>query len=150
MITRGNRIIGRRLLFATLAFCIGGGLNAAAAEHPCGDVSVEIVAAPVPGGTGQNRCGSAWTTCGSLELTVTDDQVTNVKRSVSVQQKDGQYGPFVETEDCGKTFGACAWDGPPKIVRNGNVTIITETLRNWAKRDEVGTWKQAKLDAYCQ
>jgi len=141
--------VGRRLLLLTLAFSVAGSFGVAAAEHMCGSVNVDVVDAPVAGGSDSNRCGSAWTTCGTLTLTVLNEPVTKVRRYVSERQRDGEFGPAVETNDCAKTFGACAWEGSPKVVRSGDSTTITQTLNNWTKKEEHGTWKRATIYAYC-
>ena len=137
----------RPLLAALLLLATAGSAGALAAEH-CGDVGVTVVPAPVAGGTEKNNCGTAWTTCGTMQLTINDARVSQVKRYVSEQQKDGRYGPMVETDDCARTFGTCAWDGPPKIVQRGDQTIITQTLKSWVNRDDVGTWTQATRVLY--
>lgn len=149
MTRTGGARIGRHVLLLTLALSAAASLNVSAAEHMCGSVNVDVVDAPVAGGSDSNRCGSAWTTCGTLELTVLNEPVTGVKRFVAERQRDGQFGPAVETNDCAKTFGACAWEGSPKIVRSGDSTTITQTLNNWTKKEERGTWKRAALYAYC-
>lgn len=149
MTRTGRARIAQHVLLLTLAFSTAASLNVSAAEHMCGSANVDVVDAPVAGGSDSNRCGSAWTTCGTMVLTVLNEPVTTVKRFVAERQRDGQFGLAVETNDCAKTFGACAWEGSPKIVRSGDSTTITQTLNNWTKKEEHGTWKRATLYAYC-
>jgi len=147
-LNRGSGL-GRKVLVLTLALVTGGSLNAYAAEHMCGSVSVDVVSAPVPGGSVNDRCGTAWATCGTLRLTVLNEPVVGVKQFVAERQENGKYGPMVQTNDCKTTFGDCAWQGPPAIDRNGDATTITQTLNNWTRKDNAGSWKRATLYAYC-
>ena len=140
----------RSLLAGAMIFATAGSSSALAQAHLCGDVGVTVVPAPVPGGSAENNCGTAWTTCGIMQLTVKDEPVIRVAQYVAVQQSDGHYGPMTETNQCSQTFGTCAWAGPPKIAYDGNQTVITQTLKSWVPKDGVATWKQAKLDAYCE
>ncbi len=149
MPTGKSRTVRRVLLLAATLSTIGA-LNVVAAEHVCGSVNIDVVDAPVAGGSANDSCGTAWKTCGTMVLTVRDAPVTTVKQFVSERQRNGQFGPAVETNDCAKTFGSCAWDGSPKIVRSGDSTTITQTLNNWTKKDETGSWKRAALYAYCE
>ncbi len=142
--------IGRQVVLLTLAIFTAGSVSAFAAEHICGNVSIDVVDAPVAGGSNNDRCGTAWATCGTMILTVQNDPVVAVKRFVSERQRNGQYGPPVETDNCAQTFGACAWQGPPKIVQDGDMTTISQTLNNWTKKEQAGTWKRATLYAYCE
>jgi hypothetical protein len=139
----------RSLLAATMLVVTAGSGSALAAEHFCGDVGVTVVPAPVPGGTAENNCGTAWATCGVMQLTIKNEPVIRVAQYVAVQQSDGRYGPMVETNQCSQTFGTCAWAGPPQIAFDGDRTVITQTLKSWVPKDGVATWKQAKLYAYC-
>jgi hypothetical protein len=151
MMRLGKSGVGGKVLLLALGLTATGSLNVFAAEHLCGSVSVDVVEAPVPGGSLDQRCGSAYTTCGTAVLTVLNEPVTGVRQYVAVRQRDGQFGPMIETNDCAKSFnGSCAWEGPPHVLRSGDQTIITQTLDNWTKKEDVGTFKRATLNAYCE